>query len=154
MGFIKGKAFAIINSMAKKGNTKAKNLLLSANSLKQEQVDNIVQELLSTSVEKKPIKEEEKIKLVRKDETEKETKETEKAPEEIEDEEENDEEIEKEEPEEIEGDLLQELEVFIREEKKLLKKYKENAFASQLKPIITAKEAFIERLEKVGEKDE
>ena len=129
MGFIKGKAFPIVNTMAKKGVMKAKNLLLAAPNMPQEQVDNIVQELLSIHAEKKPIKEEDELKLVKKEEKE-------------------------EEPEEIEGDLLQELEVFIREEKKLLKKYKENVFASQLKPIITAKEAFIERLEKVGEKDE
>lgn len=138
MGFIKGKAFPIVNTMAKKGVMKAKNLFLAAPNMPQEQVDNIVQELLSIHAEKKPIKEEDELKLVKKEE--------EKAPKEKEEKEE--------EVEEIEGDLLQELEVFIREEKKLLKKYKENVFASQLKPIITAKEAFIERLEKVGEKDE
>lgn len=139
MGFIKGKAFPIVNTMAKKGIMKAKNLLLAAPNMPQEQVDNIVQELLSIHAEKKPIKEEDDLKLVKKEEVEKAPKEKEEK---------------EEEPEEIEGDLLQELEVFIREEKKLLKKYKENVFASQLKPIITAKEAFIERLEKVGEKDE
>lgn len=139
MGFIKGKAFPIVNTMAKKGVMKAKNLLLAAPNMPQEQVDNIVQELLSIHAEKKPIKEEDELKFVRKEEVEKAPKEKEEK---------------EEEPEEIEGDLLQELEVFIREEKKLLKKYKENVFASQLKPIITAKEAFIERLEKVGEKDE
>ena len=139
MGFIKGKAFPIVNTMAKKGNTKAKNLLLGAPTMPQEQVDNIVQELLSIHAEKKPINEEEELKLVKE-------KEVEKAPKEKE--------TEEEEPEEIEGDLLQELEVLIREEKKLLKQYKESGFTKQLKPIIFAKETFIEKLEKVGEKDE
>lgn len=139
MGFIKGKAFPIVNTMAKKGVMKAKNLLLAAPNMPQEQVDNIVQELLSIHAEKKPIKEEDELKLVKEEKEEKAPKEKEEK---------------EEEPEEIEGDLLQELEVFIREEKKLLKKYKENVFARELKPIITAKEAFIERLEKVGEKDE
>lgn len=139
MGFIKGKAFPIVNTMAKKGVMKAKNLLLAAPNMPQEQVDNIVQELLSIHAEKKPIKEEKELKLVKEEKEEK-------APKEKEEKEEK--------PEEIEGDLLQEVEVFIREEKKLLKKYKENVFARELKPIITAKEAFIERLEKVGEKDE
>lgn len=139
MGFIKGKAFPIVNTMAKKGVLKAKNLLLAAPNMPQEKVDNIVQELLSIHEEKKPIKEEEELKLDKK-------KEVEEAPKEKEEKEE--------EPEETEGDLLQELEVFIREEKKLLKQYKENGFANELKPIILAKEKFIEKLEKVGEKDE
>ena len=46
MGFIKGKAFPIVNTLAKKGNIKAKNLLLDAPKLEQEKVDNIVAELL------------------------------------------------------------------------------------------------------------
>ena len=154
MGFIKGKAYAIINSMAKKGNTKAKNLLLTANNLKQEQVDDVVGELLSTTVEKKPIKEEEELKLVKEKETEKEEKRAEKSPKEIEDKEEKVEKFEEEEPKNADGDLLEELELFIKEEKKLLEKYKENGFSSELKPIILAKEKFIEKLEKVGEKDE
>ena len=45
MGFIKGKAFPIVNTLAKKGNIKAKNLLLDAPKLEQEKVDNIVAEL-------------------------------------------------------------------------------------------------------------
>ena len=139
MGFIKGKAFPIVNTMAKNGVMKAKNLLLAAPTMPQEQVDNIVQELLSIHAEKKPVREEEEKKLIKEEKVEEAPKEKK---------------VEEEEPEEVEDDLLQELEVFIREEKKLLKQYKENGFASELKPIILAKEKFIEKLEKVGEEDE
>lgn len=64
MGFIKGKAFPIVNTMAKKGNIKAKQLLLDAPKLEQEKVDNIVSELLGSKRDDNvaPIKEDTPIK--------------------------------------------------------------------------------------------
>ena len=141
MGFIKGRAFPIINTLAKRGNTKAKNLLLNASKLEQDKVDNIVAELLTQHVEKPEMKKENELKFkitgsVEDKKADKRVKE---------------EKVEKEEEveEEPKGDLGGEIAILIKKEKKLLEEYKENPFAKDLKQIIDKKENFIRKLEEV-----
>ena len=135
MGFIKGKAYPIVNSMAKKGNIKAKNLLLDAPQMAQEQVDNIVAQLLSTKGKEDNVE----------NKNNKETKESEEKVEEKS----KQEKLPNNEDKKVKGSLEDELNYLIKKEKTLLAEYEESEFAKDFKNVIAEKKKFITKLESV-----